>query len=73
MMKEKEQVKRLKSLLTINKINNDYKPMSEEEISISTGIPLKDIQDSLKSAYSKLMSSGISEEDLKKFSQRERF
>jgi len=71
-MKENEQVKRLKSLLTINKINNDYNPMTEEEISNSTGIPLKDIQDSLQGAYSKLMSSGISQEDLKKFSQKER-
>ena len=46
--------------------------MTESQISVETGIPLKEIEASLASAYNSLIESGISLEQLKDFARKEK-
>lgn len=71
-MNKKNQNNKLKSLVRERNMSNNFSPMSEEEISIKTNIPIKEIEASLQNAYKALINSGVSINQLKEFSKKER-
>ncbi len=71
-MNKKNQNNKLKSLVRERNMSNNFSPMSEEEISIKTNIPIEEIEASLQNAYKALINSGVSINQLKEFSKKER-